>query len=105
MQDESVGLPAQLHQAWLEKSSGRRSNDTANFSAAREVDLPDMRMCDQSFSDIGGICWTVEDELQSSSRETCFMEDIGDGIVAARGELGAFQNDGITSCERESEGS
>jgi hypothetical protein len=47
----------------------------------------------------------MEDEIQHAGWETCFAHDVGDGIVAARRELGAFENAGVAGCDGVGEGS
>lgn len=81
------------------------SDDGADGCAACEIYLLDSWVCDERIRDFSGVLGSVEDEIQYAGWETCFTHDVGDGGVAARRELGAFENAGVAGCDGVGEGS
>jgi hypothetical protein len=80
-----------------------RGNNRTNVGAASEVDLANGRVGNKSGSDSCGIGNLVENNVQASIRKTSLAEDITESPEALGRELGALENDGVTSGERKSD--
>lgn len=104
VQDDRRRLTAQLKEHGLDVLTGGGSNDRADHGASREVDLAHGRVGNQRIGHRRGIGGLVEDDIQTSSRETCLAEDITKDPEALGGELGALKNDGVTGCQRQRRG-
>ena len=96
VQDHRRRLTAQLQEHGLDVLTSGGSNDRADHGATGEVDLAHGRVGNQSIGHRRSIAGLVENNIQTSSRQTCLAEDFTKDPEALGGELGALKDDGVT---------
>lgn len=72
---------------------------TPNRGAACEVDLAHSRMRNHGVDDSRGVGGAARDNIQAAGGEARVGECASNGPVAARGEVGGFQDCGVASGE------
>lgn len=97
LKNQSRGFTAKFHQDRLEVLARERSNDTANSSAAREVDLTNGRMGDQLVRHLRGIFRTMEQHVDHTSGQASLAVDISQEPIALGAGFGTLQDTGVTS--------
>lgn len=75
-------------------------DDTPGCSAACVVNFLNERVFDDCASDFSGVLSAMEDYIKDAGRKTGFLHDGPNGPKAAGGELGPFENAGVSRCER-----
>ena len=98
-EDDGAGFAAELHQHGLEGLAGGGGDDAADVGAAGEIDLLDGGVLDQQGGDGRGVLGAVREHVEAAGGQAGFLEDGADGPVAARGELGRFEDGGVARCE------
>lgn len=96
-ENNGIGFTSQFHQNWLQVLARCGGYDTPNGCASCKVDFLDCRMLNQCGCHLGGILRPMGKNIEYPIGKACFFEDRSNDPVAARGKLGAFQHDGVTS--------
>ena len=74
-------------------------DDTPSCSTACVINFLDERVFDDCAGDFSGVLGSMEDYVKDASRKTSFLHDGANGPEAARGQLGAFEDAGISGCQ------
>lgn len=96
VKDDGGSFAAQLHEARLQRLAGGGGNDRANGRATSEIDLLDHGRVDQLGGNGRGVVASGVQDIQDAIRQACLGEDAADVVVAARAELGALEDRGIS---------
>ena len=92
-------LPSKLHQTRLEVPPTHLRNNTPNHRAAGKVDLLDQRIFNQRSRNGRRIFRAVREHTEASIGQTSVFKNFSNCPVAARRELRAFEDGGVTGGE------
>lgn len=98
-------LPSKLHQTRLQVLPARPRDLAAYRRAAGEVDLADGRVLDHGVDYLGGVLRATVQDVEAAGGQTGVFKRAADGPVTARGQLGGFQDGGVTGSESACSGS
>lgn len=104
IQNNSSSLSTQLQQHRLDVFTRSSSNNRANMAASSKVDLAHSRVRNKRIGHGRSIGSLMVDNIHATSRKTSFPVNITKRPEAFGGEFGAFQDDGVSGCEREDDG-
>ncbi len=100
VEDDGTRFPSEFQQNRFQVLARRGRHDPSDRGAAGETDFLHVLVLDQGLGHVGRIFGPVLEHVETAIGKTGLAKDGADGPIAARRELGPFQNRGVARRQR-----